>query len=419
MVKVILQIYPVIPAADEAERVALRPIGRNVDRYHETIRGCDDLVQACDDLGLWGAATIEHHFHSEGYELGPNPGILNTHWAAITKNIRVGALGYVMSTQHPIRVAEETAIIDHLTEGRFFVGFARGYQDRWTNIIGQHLGSRATHSTGDADDKINRDIFEEQVDMVIDAWTQESIEHNTKLWQIPYPYKEGVDWWMSEATARLGAPGEIGDDGRVHRVSVVPAPFTQPHPLVFMASSGTPRTIDYCGSKGFIPTYFTNVEKGREQGEMYAAAAKKGGFDFAWGQNQNSVRWIQIADTHEKAVEAAAMYDNEIQKNFYNQLSIAARRERETLPLDTSIHKFTGILERSEQHVIGTVDEVRDKFVRQWKELPCEYVTIIMHYAQQPLDSVVKNLEIFMKEVKPALDELTTYEEKTPAAASR
>ena len=410
MVKVMLQIYPVLAAADEAERIALRPIGRNVERYHEALMGCDDLVRACDDLGLWGVATIEHHFHSEGYEVGPNPGILNTHWAAITMNIRVGALGYVMSTQHPIRVAEETAIIDHLTEGRFFVGFARGYQDRWTNIIGQHLGSPATHSTGDADDVVNRDIFEEQVDMVVEAWTKESIEHNSKLWQIPYPYDEGVDWWMSEATARLGAPNEIGDDGRVHRISVVPAPYSKPHPTVFMASSGSPRTIEYCGSKGFIPTYFTNVEKGAEHGALYQEAAKRHGFEFEAGQNQNSVRWLQIGDTHEEAVESAAKYDNEIQKNFYNQLALAARRDRETLPVGTSIHAFTDVLERSEQHAIGTVDEVRDQLVRQWKELPAEYLTIIMHYAQQPLESVVTTLEKLMTEIKPALDELTPYE---------
>ena len=35
-------------------------------------------------MGLWGAATIEHHFWSEGYEVGPNPGVLNAYWAAIT-----------------------------------------------------------------------------------------------------------------------------------------------------------------------------------------------------------------------------------------------------------------------------------------------------------------------------------------------
>src|SRR5688572_13212102 len=169
-VKPIIQLYPVVPA-NGSERETMRPIGRNSERYQKIIRDWAMLAQAADQLGYWGFSTIEHHFHSEGYEVGPNPGVLNAHWGAITKNIRVGALGYVMSTQHPIRVAEETAIVDHLTEGRYFVGFARAYQDRWTNIIGQHLGSRATHSTGDADDVVNRDIFEEQVDMVIEAWT--------------------------------------------------------------------------------------------------------------------------------------------------------------------------------------------------------------------------------------------------------
>ena len=146
MVKIILQLYPVIPAASEEERAALRPIGRHRERYHETLLGWHDIIKAADEMGLWGAATIEHHFWSEGYEVGPNPGVLNAYWAAITKKIRVGQMGYVMSTQNPLRVAEETAILDHLANGRFFVGFARGYQSRWTNVIGQHLGTRATTS---------------------------------------------------------------------------------------------------------------------------------------------------------------------------------------------------------------------------------------------------------------------------------
>ena len=52
MVKVILQIYRVIPAADEEERIRLRLIGRNVERYQETLQGWTDIVQAADELGL-------------------------------------------------------------------------------------------------------------------------------------------------------------------------------------------------------------------------------------------------------------------------------------------------------------------------------------------------------------------------------
>ena len=97
-------------------------------------------------MGVWGAGTIEHHFWSEGYEVAPAPGAIQAYWAAITKNIHVGVLGYVMATHNPIRVAEEIAVIDHLAQGRSFVGLARGYQSRWTNVIGQHYGARATKS---------------------------------------------------------------------------------------------------------------------------------------------------------------------------------------------------------------------------------------------------------------------------------
>ena len=42
-----------------------------------------------------------------------------------------------MGTQNPLRVAEETAVLDHILKGRFFVGFACGYQARWVRTLGQ------------------------------------------------------------------------------------------------------------------------------------------------------------------------------------------------------------------------------------------------------------------------------------------
>ena len=125
MVKPILQIYPVIPGTRQ-EREEMRPIGRNVERYHQTLEEWHDIVRAADQLGFWGVATVEHHFHSEGYEVGPSPSVLNAYWAAITERINVGQLGYTMSAQNPFRVAEDTAILNHLCSGRSFVGFSRG-----------------------------------------------------------------------------------------------------------------------------------------------------------------------------------------------------------------------------------------------------------------------------------------------------
>ncbi|MFL6931731.1 MAG: LLM class flavin-dependent oxidoreductase [Xanthobacteraceae bacterium] len=340
MLKPVIQIYPVLPTKDEAERATLRPIGRNRELYQETLQGWHDIVRAADELGVWGAATIEHHFWSEGYEVGPNPGILDAYWAAITKNIRLGQLGYVMSTQNPIRVAEETAILDHLTQGRTFVGFARGYQSRWTNVLGQHYGARATRSPSAAmynnaatgfgvatatakekdlsDDGRNREIFEESVDILLKAWTQESFSHQGMNWSIPFPHETGVDDWQLAQhgiTQRLGAPREVGPDGSVREICVTPAPYTKPYPPVFVSGSGSPETIEYCARKGFIPVYFTNINTAAPLSHRYLDIARRAGFDWRAGQNQCLVRWMQVGKT-----EDAARARDEVRLGYLQEL---------------------------------------------------------------------------------------------------
>ena len=57
--------------------------------------------------------------------------------------------------------------------------------------------------------------------------------------------------------------------------------------------------------------------------------------------------------------------------------------------------------------------------VAEWKQLPAEYLTLIYHYAQMPKEVVIRNLELFMREIKPALDELTEYADRDTAAAGR
>ena len=59
---------------------------------------------------------------------------------------------------------------------------------------------------------------------------------------------------------------------------------------------------------------------------------------------------------------------------------------------------------------IGSVSEVRDSLVAQWRQMPAEYVVLIYHYAQQPKESVIEQLEVFMREIEPALDECIDYE---------
>jgi alkanesulfonate monooxygenase SsuD/methylene tetrahydromethanopterin reductase-like flavin-dependent oxidoreductase (luciferase family) len=413
MVKVILQLYPQIPATRE-ERIAQRPMGRDAERYQALMREMPEIIKAADELGLWGVSSIEHHFHSEGYEVGPNPGLLNAHWAAITKNIRVGQLGFTMSAQNPFRVAEDVAIIDHLSGGRSFCGFSRGYQARWTNILGQHLGTRATLSPSGnqekmaeldeatrqgriSDDQINREIFEENVELVQQAWTQDSVEWKGR-WQVPFPYDEGVDWTMT-ATREMGAEGEMDEHNKIRRVSVTPKPLTQPHPPIFVSSNASKETVEYCGPRGFIPTYFSKIERAAEFGGAYVQAAASAGREYALGQNQALVRWGQIAETTEEARQQVADYDVDIFRDLYAG----------TTPMKFDPDNPVDSVVNSGLWVVGTPEEVREQYVELWRQLPAEYVVLIYHYAQQPAQSVIRQLELFMEHVKPALDELTDY----------
>lgn len=421
MLKPMTIIYPVMPAKDEAERAALRPIGRNRERYQAAMRGAVDIVQAADELGLWGAGTIEHHFWSEGYEVAPAPSVVQAYWAAMTRRINIGVLGYVLATHNPIRVAEETAVLSHLAQGRTFVGLARGYQSRWTNVFGQHYGTRATKSPTGAvynpatlgagfatptalqkdldDDARNRRIFEDHVEIMLKAWTQESFDHKSATWQIPYPYDTGVDDWPLAhmgVTQKFGAPGEVDAENHTRRVVVAPAPYVQPHPPVFVSGSGSPETIAFAGKHGFVPTYFTNIQSAGPLGEVFRKAAAEHGREYRPGQNQCMVRWIQIGRTKEDALARIQAYDLDIWKNFYSAMG---RRKVEN-------DEYFSSLVNSGLFLFGTIEEVRRELIAQWKVFPAEYITLINHFAQMPKEVVIETLATFQKEIKPALDEV-------------
>ncbi len=421
MLKPIVEIYPVIPARDEEERATLRPIGRNRQRYQETLLGWHDIIRHADELGFWGAAAIEHHFWSEGYEVGPTPGIMNAYWAAITKNIHVGQLGYVLGSHDPIRIAEETAIISHLTQGRFFVGLARGYQNRWMGTIGQHIGATPTKSptAGDLnpssagigfaqaaksqkdidDDRRNREIFEEHFDILMKSWNEDSFRHKGPNWEIPFPYEDGIaGWQLAEAgiTQKLGAPREADEAGIVREVSVCPAPYGEGHPPVFVSGSGSPATIDFCAKHALTPVYFTTIDTAEIMARRYVVEAAKSGHTMRYGQNQCMVRWVQIADTEEEALQQIIDYDGEMWKNFYCPMG-----KRSINLADAAKSAMASGL-----YAAGTVETVRNQLVEQFRRVPAEYLVLIYHYAQMPKDKVMKNMEIFMRDIKPAIDEV-------------
>ena len=406
--KVIVQLYPMFPSDGEEDRKAKRPLGNDNEMYHRIVHEWTDIIKEADKMGVWGLGTIEHHFHSEGYEVGPNPGILNAYWASLVENAHVGALGYVAATHDPLRVAEETAILDHLTKGKYFVGFARGYQSRWANVMGQYTESPATVSDGSAADDRNRQIFEERVNMVIEAWTQESVRVKGEFYEAPFPFETGVEGYPAYEIARdAGAEGEIGPDGSVQRVCVVPKPYQQPHPPVFVAASKSQASIDYCARNGFIPTYFMPDKGVIEMTQYYQKVANENGFNVQLGQKQNLVRWPHVTKTSEDFDRKLREYDLDIYKNFYGPFFPQFPQGNDS--------ELVQSMKDSQLFIGGTVDECVAGWKKIFDQAPCEYVTLIWHWAQQPKEDMMEELRLFMDEILPEL-EVPDFEDVSAAA---
>jgi alkanesulfonate monooxygenase SsuD/methylene tetrahydromethanopterin reductase-like flavin-dependent oxidoreductase (luciferase family) len=394
--KVILQLYPMFPSDGFDDRKKKRPLGADRDLYHRIVHEWTDIVLAAEKMGVWGASTIEHHFHSEGYEVGPNPGILNAYWAAKTSTINIGSIGYVMATQDPIRVAEETAILDHLTKGRFWVGVARGYQSRWANVLGQWAGSVATVSDGSAADRKNRDVFEERVDQLIAAWTEESVVFDGPTYKAPFP-RSGIESYPAAHTARAaGAHGEVDDDGRVARICVVPKPYQKPHPPLFVATTRSIESVEYCARRGYSPTYFSPTKSVQESIRHYQQIARESGFDVGLGEHQNLVRFPHIAKTNADFRERLRKYDVDIYRNFYGPFFPQMPQGVDDVLVESML--------KSDLFVGGSLQEAKDAWRDIYDRAPCEYITLIWHWAQVPTEVLLEELDLFMREVLPVIE---------------
>ncbi len=405
-VKAIIQLYPTIPAGPGG-RAEGRPLGRDRDRYQAILRDWARIAQAAEDLGFWGIATIEHHFHSEGYEIAPAPGVINAWLGAHTNRINIGTNGYPLGTHDAIRVAEETAVLDHLLEGRFWAGFSRGYQSRWTDVMGQKHGAQATLSDGSEIDRRNREVFEEQMNLLLRAWTEESIEFNGRFSQVPFPHDTGIlGYPAADTAARFGAPGEVDDDGAIRRVSVTPAPFQRPHPPVFVASASSVESIQYCGRNGFVVAHFSPLSKTIEFANAYQESAAEAGHELPLGANQAPVRWPHIASSASDYDRKLMEYDADIFENFY------AKFFKGKLPVGTDILKA---IKDSGLFLGGTVDDAKRAFVSEWEQLPSEYSVLIWHWAQQPVDDLLREMELMATEVYPEIGGMAPPEERPRA----
>jgi alkanesulfonate monooxygenase SsuD/methylene tetrahydromethanopterin reductase-like flavin-dependent oxidoreductase (luciferase family) len=141
------------------------------------------IVTLMDRVGYNTFWAAEHRFQREGYECIPNLLLLFVHLAHITTRLKFGCGFNVAPMWHPLRLAEDFAVADRLTGGRIIFGVGRGYHSRECEVLG-------APSTA-IDNEANRELFEDQVDILFKAFNSRAFSHYSKHYTIPprIPYR--------------------------------------------------------------------------------------------------------------------------------------------------------------------------------------------------------------------------------------
>lgn len=245
------------------------------------------MARLLDDLGYDIFWIAEHHFQREGYECIPNLLLFYVHLAHVTKRLRFGCGFNIAPMWHPLRLAEDFAVADYLTNGRIIFGVGRGYHTREVETFGSPM----------LDQEANRELFEEQVDIIFKAFNEESFSHQGKYYTIPpkVPYR-GYE---------------------LKEITLVPRPTRRPVECWQPIVSASPRGLDFMIKhriKGIVGGGSALMAEAPIH--AYREAAQRAGIDLKPGEDLCIGVSFHLAETREKAIREATPFYEEYVKMF-------------------------------------------------------------------------------------------------------
>jgi len=181
---------------------------------HQTLRNELEYIQLADRCGFKYSWSAEHHFLDEYSHLSDSETFM-AYALAKTERIHVGSAIFNITApvNHPVRIAERVAMLDHLGEGRFEFGTGRGSSS--TEVNGFGIGSR------DA----TMGLYDEALPQIVRMWAEDEYSYEGTSFSVP-PRR------------------------------VLPKPYTDPHPPIWVAA-GSPSTFEKAARLGIGVLCFT------------------------------------------------------------------------------------------------------------------------------------------------------------------
>jgi alkanesulfonate monooxygenase SsuD/methylene tetrahydromethanopterin reductase-like flavin-dependent oxidoreductase (luciferase family) len=349
------------------------------DRLATALETAEVMAVLMDRLGFDTLWLAEHHFQREGYECIPNILMLAVHLANRTKQLRIGCGFNIAPMWHPLRLAEDYAVADILTGGRVRFGVGRGYHTREVETFGAPM----------LDPDANRELFEEQVELILQALREPAIAHHGKHYDIPpsVPYR----------------------GYQLEEISLVPRPK---HPVECWQPivSASERGLEFMarnGIKGFIGggaatggAKYSLVQAWRERLARHGRETQLGG-DLILGFS------FYIADTEEEAIRAATPLVEEYQKMFGplgfvgplsdDQLSMLGDPKRAR---KAGLPTITGLIEAG-AWLCGPPERIAQKLLEMQETYPGLEEVMVGQPVGTPRSVICEQLELFADKVLP------------------
>jgi alkanesulfonate monooxygenase SsuD/methylene tetrahydromethanopterin reductase-like flavin-dependent oxidoreductase (luciferase family) len=366
----------------ELERCGLSGIPADDRRYpnarlSETFDTATALAEVTDALGYDTLWLAEHHFQHEGYECIPNIPLLAVDLAHRTRRIKIGCAFNIVPTWHPLRLAEDYATADILTKGRVVFGVGRGYHSREVETFGNPM----------LDAEANRELFEEQVEIILKAFRQESFSHQGKHYTIPpeVPYR----------------------GYRLKEITLVPRPVHEPIEVWQPIVSGSARSLDFMARHGIKGVISATAEQFVERWlRDYQAAAGRHGRNLKLGEDVILGFRMCLDESEARAMARARPYFEEHAKFMAplgmlryseEQVKAVAARQAQSPTMATLEN---GVANRSwlcgpPDHIVSYLKEVEARY-------PGLQHIMIAWALATPREMMIEQLTRFAREVMPA-----------------
>lgn len=332
------------------------------DRLSGVFQESLNIAELMESLGAYNVLWFaEHHYQREGFEVISNIPMLSLWLANKVKNLQFGCGFNVLPTWNPIRLAEDFATVDILTEGRLIFGVGRGYHER------EIVAMNTIMSSLNADER--REYFEEQVEIIYRAFTEKEFNHQGKYFQLP-----------PAGAQHQGIP--------VKTLTLVPKPRHDEVDIWQPTTSGNPRGLDFMaryGIKGMLAGLPKKVTF--SIAKQFQEANERAGRSLALGERMALGLRCYIADTEQEAKDRLRVIFDEYSKfaaplgvfPYTEELIEYSQQNGLPVPENPMITTFEETLE-SGAWFAGTAEQLVAEIEGILEELPAlEHILINLH----------------------------------------